>query len=200
MDIQKVVNILKSGGVIGFPTDTVYGIGCDIFNISAVKRIFELKRREATKPLAAHVGSFDQIEMVAYTNNKYFKALAEKFLPGPLAIILPKRKIVDDAVTCGLPSISIRFPDCLEAIELANSLGVPIAATSANISGMPSAIHHQDVYKYFPSELDFVVESGYTKYRIESTIIDLTADSPKILRVGAVPIEKIEAVLNLKLK
>jgi len=199
-DIQKVVEILKSGGVIAFPTDTVYGIGCNIFNISGIKRIFELKKREKTKPLAAHVGSFEQIELVAYTNNKYFEILAEKFLPGPVAIILPKRNIVDDVVTCGLPNISIRFPDCPEAIQIANELDAPIAATSANISGMPSAIHHQDVYKYFPSELDFVLEAGTTKFKIESTIIDLTADSPRILRVGAVPIEEIESALNLKLK
>ncbi|ROL57859.1 threonylcarbamoyl-AMP synthase [Bacteroidetes/Chlorobi group bacterium Naka2016] len=199
MELNYVVDILLQGGIVGFPTETVYGIGCDIFNLSAVEKIFDLKKRDKTKPLAAHVGSFEQIEMVANTNVKFFETLYKKFLPGPLAIILPKKPIVDSVVTCGLETISIRFPDCKEAVELALGLGRPIAATSANLSGQPSAVHHEDVLKYFPDCLDFVVQSGFTKYRKESTIINLTVSPPKILRQGAIPIEEIEKVLQVKL-
>lgn len=197
-NVSIATEILKKGGIIAFPTDTVYGIGCDIFNFQAVRKIFKLKKRESTKPLAAHVGTFEQIEMIANIKNKYFEPLVENFLPGPLAIILPKMDIIDDLVTCGLPTISIRFPDCFEAVELAKGLGAPIAATSANISGFPSAIHHQDVYKYFHSELDYILESGYTKYLKESTIIDITGEVPKVVRVGVIPTEKIESVLKMK--
>ncbi len=196
--VKEAIEVLKKGGIIAFPTDTVYGIGCDIFNLEAVKEIFKLKKRESTKPLAAHVGSFKQIEMVAKINNKFFEPLVENFLPGPLAIILPKKENVDDVITCGLQTISIRFPDCSEAIELAEGLGVPIAATSANISGYPSAVHHQDVYKYFHSELDYILESGYTKYLKESTIIDITSEFPEVVRVGVIPVDKIESVLKIK--
>ncbi|MCX7909222.1 MAG: L-threonylcarbamoyladenylate synthase [Ignavibacteria bacterium] len=196
MEIQLAVEVLRKGGIIAFPTETVYGVGCDIFNVKAVEKVFELKKREKTKPLAAHVGSLEQIQMVSNTDVKYFNILYEKFLPGPLAIILPKLPIVDSAVTCGLDTISIRFPDCKEAIELALGLGRPIAATSANISGYPSAIHHSDVEKYFPSELDFIVRGGLTKYQKESTIIDLTQNPPVILREGAIPKQVIEDILK----
>lgn len=199
MVIKVAAEVLQQGGIVGFPTETVYGIGCDILNPSAVEKIFQLKKREKSKPLAAHVGSFDQIEMVADTNVEFFDKLYENFLPGPLAVILPKKELVDNVVTCGLNTISIRFPDCTEAIELALALGRPVAATSANLSGQPSAIHHSDVQKYFPNELDFIVEGGFTKYRKESTIIDLTTSPPKILRVGVIPKEEIEKIIRIKL-
>lgn len=198
MSLQNAIEILKKGGIIAFPTDTVYGIGCDIFNIEAVEKIFELKKRERTKPLAAHVGSLEQIQLVAETSVPYFDILFEKFLPGPLAIILPKKPIVDNKVTCGLDTISIRFPDCFEAIELALGLGRPIAATSANLSGQASAIHHSDVERFFPTEIDFIVAAGVTKYKKESTIVDLTQNPPKILRRGALPAEELSKIVPLQ--
>jgi L-threonylcarbamoyladenylate synthase len=199
MGIEVAIEILKKGGVIGFPTETVYGIGCDINNLAAVNKIFELKGRERTKPLAAHVGSIEQIEMVAETNIRFFEKLSKEFLPGPLALILPKKPIVDNVVTCGFNTISIRFPDCKEAIALALGLGRPIAATSANLSSKPSAIHHNEVKNYFGDALDYIIEAGVTKYRKESTIIDLCADPPKVLRVGAIPVERIEKVIGIEL-
>jgi len=199
MKLDDAIEVLRNGGVVGFPTDTVYGIGCDVFNAKAAEKIFSLKQREKSKPLAAHVGSWEQIEMVAQTHVPFFDILREEFLPGPLAIVLPKLPAVPDVVTCGLATISIRYPDCPEAIELALGLGSPIAATSANLSGKPSAIHHNDVKAYFPTELDFIVEAGYTKYRKESTIIDLTKERPEILRIGVISKEQIEDVLKTKL-
>lgn len=191
MNLKFAIEILERGGIIAFPTETVYGVGCDIFNPQAAEKVFELKKREKTKPLAAHVGSLEQIQMVAETSVPYFDVLFEKFLPGPLAIILPKKAIVNKIVTCGLDTISIRFPDCTEAIELALGLGRPIAATSANLSGQPSALHHSDVEKYFPTELDYIVTAGTTKYQKESTIVDLTQNPPKILREGVIPGEEV---------
>ncbi len=198
--ISQAVEILKQGGIVAFPTDTVYGIGCDIFNTTAAKKIFSLKQRETTKPLAAHVGSFEQIEKIANISHTLFPFLFEKFLPGPLAIILPKKEIIADEITSGLKSISIRFPSCREAIELALQLGRPIAATSANISGLPSAIHHTEVKKYFEGKVDFIIEGGFTKFKKESTIIDLTSGEPLIRRVGYLAPETIEQKIGIKIK
>lgn len=199
-NISKAVEILKQGGIVAFPTDTVYGIGCDIFDITAAKKIFSLKQREATKPLAAHVGSFEQIEKIANISHTLFPILSEKFFPGPLAIILPKKEIIADEITSGLKSISIRFPNCREAIELALELGKPIAATSANISGLASAIHHAEVKKYFGKKVDFIIEGGFTKFKKESTIIDLTCEEPLIRRVGYITPETIEQAIGIKIK
>ncbi len=200
MKIEVAIEILKNGGIVAFPTETVYGVGCDIFNPDAVEKVFELKKREKTKPLAAHVGSLEQIQLVSNTSIKYFDILFEKFLPGPLAIILPKKPIVDSVVTCGFETISIRFPDCTEAIELALGFGRPIAATSANLSGMPSAIHHEDVIKYLQLEPNQIIASGYTKYRQESTILDLTQNPPKMLRQGPIGPRQIEDALKIKIQ
>lgn len=199
-NISKAVEILKQGGIVAFPTDTVYGIGCNIFNTTAAEKIFSIKQREATKPLAAHVGSSEQILNIANVSHPLFSLLSEKFLPGPLAIILPKKDIIDDKITSGLKSISIRFPNCREAIELALQLGKPIAATSANLSGLPSAIHHSEVTKYFGKTVDFIVEGGFTKFRKESTIIDLTNEDPLIRRVGYLTPETIEQAIGMKIK
>ncbi len=199
-NILKAVEILDKGGIVAFPTDTVYGIGCDIFNETAVQKIFRLKQREFTKPLAAHIGSFDQIHNIADISHHLFHILSSKFLPGPLAIILPKKEIINDGVTAGFKSISIRFPDCREAIELALGLGRPIAATSANPSGLPSAIHHNDVKSYFGEKVDYIIESGFTKFRQESTIIDLSTEEPLIRRVGYIEPETIEKAIGMKVK
>ncbi|MCX7879137.1 MAG: L-threonylcarbamoyladenylate synthase [Ignavibacteria bacterium] len=198
-EIETIRKILSNDGVIAFPTETVYGIGCDIFSQKGVERIFALKKREAKKPLAAHVGSFEQIRQVGNTSVKYFDILANKFLPGPLAIIIPKLETVSNSVTCNFPSISIRFPDCEEFIQLALSFGRPIAATSANFSGEPSSIHHSQVKTYFEGKIDYIVEGGDTKYRKESTIIDLTKEKPTILRIGVIQPEELEEVLKMKL-
>lgn len=195
MNISFAIKLLKKGKIIAFPTDTVYGIGCDIFNYDAIMKIYEIKKRDAAKPLAAHVGSIEQIKMVAVTDVKYFEILCEKFLPGPLAMILPKLPSVNKIVTSGLDTISVRFPDCVEAIDLALGLGNPIAATSANLSGMPSAIHHDDVINNFQDNVDYILKAGTTKYKKESTIVDLTQEPPKILREGVISKIEIEQVL-----
>lgn len=199
-NISKAVEILKQGGIVAFPTDTVYGIGCDIFNATAAKKIFSIKQRESTKPLAAHVGSLEQIGQIADTSHTLFPLLSGKFLPGPLAIILPKKEIIPDEITSGLKSISVRFPNCREAIEMALQLGRPIAATSANISGLPSAIHHTEVKNYFGEKVDLTIEGGFTKFKKESTIIDLTGEEPLIRRVGYIEPETIEQEIGIKIK
>lgn len=196
MDVSFAIDLLKKGGIVAFPTETVYGIGCDIFNLNAIKRIYEIKKRDAAKPLAAHVGSIEQIKMVAFTDVQYFDVFSQKFLPGPLAIILPRLQTISSLVTSGLDTISIRFPDCAEAIDLALGLGNPIAATSANLSGMPSAVHHTDVINYFQDNVDFIIQSGTTKFKKESTIVDLTQTPPKILREGVISKFEIELILR----
>lgn len=196
--IELAVSYLLQGRLIIFPTDTVYGIGCDMYNSEAVKNIFLAKGREFGKPLTAHVGTIEQIQMVAKTENTLFAKLYEAFLPGPLAIILPKKSQVSNLVSGDLDTISIRFPDCSVSIELAKLLGRPITATSANLSGCPAPIDVADISKELFKKVEFIISLGKTKYQKESTIIDLTLENPTIRRVGAVPVEKLEKVLGSK--
>lgn len=198
--IEIAVEKLKQGEIIIFPTDTVYGVGCDISNENAIRKVFLAKGRDFRKPLAAHVANFEQIEMVAYTEHPLFLKLYEAFLPGPLAIILPKKDFVSDLVTGGFPTISIRFPDCFESIELARMLGRPLSATSANPSGLPAPSDSCDIDTEFVEKVSFVIDSGKTKYQIESTIIDLTFEKPTIRRVGVISVNNIEKLLGIHLE
>ncbi|MGQ9819324.1 MAG: L-threonylcarbamoyladenylate synthase [Candidatus Kapaibacteriales bacterium] len=198
-EVEEAADLLKQGKIIIFPTDTVYGIGGDILNESAVQKIFLVKGRDFRKPLATHVANWEQIEMVAETDNPYFYKLFDVFLPGPLAVILPKKSLVPNLVTSGLSTVSIRFPNCFEAIELARLLGRPLAATSANPSGLSSPIDEEEINPNLAKEVSFVIKRGTTLYKKESTIVDLSYEKPIIRRIGAIPIEKIEKVLGLKI-
>lgn len=199
-EIEVAVDFLSKGKIVIFPTDTVYGLGGDILNEVAIQRVFFAKGRDFSKPLAAHVANLQQIEMVAETDNPLFFKLFDFFLPGPLAVILPKKNLVPNLVTSGLSSISIRFPDCFEAIELARLLGRPLAATSANHAGLPAPIDDEEIEPSLAKKVSFILRRGSTLYKKESTIIDLSYEKPKILRVGAIPLEEIEKVLGIRLK
>lgn len=198
-EIKIAVDFLKKGKIIIFPTDTVYGVGGDILNEVAIQRVFIAKGREFSKPLAAHVANLEQIEMVGEANSPYFFKLFDVFLPGPLAVILPKKNVVPNLVTSGLSTISIRFPDCYEAVELAKLLGRPLAATSANPTGLPAPIDEKGIESALANKVNFILKRGSTLYKKESTIIDLSFEKPIIRRVGAIPVEEIENVLGIKL-
>ncbi len=196
-DVNIAVDVLKKGGVIAFPTDTVYGIGCNIFDLNATNKVFELKRRDYSKPLTAHLWSIDQVETVAQTDSPFLPMLISNFIPGPITIILPKKEIIPDIVTSGKNTIGIRIPDCNIYLELAKNFGLPIATTSANISNQPSAKNAEQVFEYFGDSLDVILDGGETKYRLESTIVDISQNIPKILRIGVISKEQIEQALGL---
>jgi L-threonylcarbamoyladenylate synthase len=190
VNLQKSVDALKAGEPIAFPTETVYGLGADIYNIDACRKVFEIKDRSFDKPLAAHISNLDMANEVGFLDERFFK-LAQRFLPGPLAIIIHKKSCVPDLVTSGFSTISIRFPDDINAINLIEAFGKPIAATSANISGKASSIDGNSAVQQLNGKVSIIINEGFTKYKIESTIITLAETKPKILRVGAIKTEDI---------
>lgn len=181
--------IIKKGGTVAFPTETVYGLGADAFNTEAVEKIYAAKNRPPVKPLSVCVCDLKMAETVAYFNDAA-RILFEKFLPGPLTIILPKRDCVPDIVTAGLNTVGVRVPSNDVALGLVRLSGTPIALPSANLSGQGSLSNGREVIKALYGRVDAVIDGGDTEVGAESTIISLVGE-PKILRVGAIPPEKI---------
>jgi L-threonylcarbamoyladenylate synthase len=188
--IKKAAEIIKSGGVVAFPTETVYGLGANAYDEQAVKKIFELKGRPQDNPLIVHISKKQDVYIVAREIPEKAKVLIGEFWPGPLTLVLPKNPSIPDIVTAGLDTVAVRMPDHPIALKLIRLSGVPIAAPSANISGKPSATQPEHIKKYFGEKV-FLIE-GKVKIGIESTVLDLTENVPKILRPGAVTKEMIE--------
>ena len=188
-------DLIRAGELVAFPTETVYGLGADGLNKSAREKIYVAKGRPSEKPLTLHVSSLEQVERVAkisVTAEKLFK----KFCPGPLTIILPKNKNLPDFVTNGLESVGIRFPDNEIALKLIKFSDCPIAAPSANISGENPPKNSQEVLKNLGGKIKIILDGGECKFGISSTIIDLTFDTPKILRAGAIPADILKKFLG----
>ena len=193
---DEILNSILEGYPIAFPTETVYGLGTPINNIRGVKEIFKIKGREQTKPLAAHISTLEMVTNLSDEIPNDFYILANHFLPGPLAIIIKKSNKINDAVTCGMDSISIRYPDSLVTCELINLIGEPLAATSANLSGNLSAVNAKEVYKELKGSIKYIIDDGITFYRKESTIVSLLDASIKILRQGVIAKTEIESILK----
>ena len=188
LQILKAVEILKLGGVIAYPTETVYGLGANIFNELAIRRIFEIKGRLINKPISVAVSSFEMLESIACVSLENRKIIG-KLLPGPITIILPKKEIVSSLLTGGTDFIGIRFPENKTAKEIIEKVGFPITATSANFSGEKEITDAKDI----TLGVDFIVK-GKCKYKKPSTILDLV--ERRILREGA-GIEKVREILCL---
>lgn len=193
-EVLFAAEIIRKGGIVAFPTETVYGLGADAFNPVAVEKIFELKERPTFDPLIVHLYSIDQLKLVTDDDDKRVYKLAEKFWPGPLTIILKKSKDIPDIVTSGLKTVGVRIPDNPYALELIKISGLPIAAPSANKFGRTSPTKAEHVKKYFPS-IDFILDGGSTSVGIESTIISLNENGFDILRYGIITKEEIEKVV-----
>ena len=187
--------LIKRGEIVAFPTETVYGLGANGLNIDACRKIFTAKGRPSDKPLSLHVASLEMVERVAKISSTAEK-LFETFCPGALTIILQKNKIVPDFVTGGKSSVGIRFPANDVAISLIKLSDCPIAAPSANLSGKNPPKSAQEVFDNLSGRVKIILDGGQCQFGISSTIIDLSTDEPKILRHGAIPAEKIFAVLN----
>ncbi len=184
--VEKGIYILRNGGMVAFPTDTVYGLGACFNNPSAVERIYELKQRPYKMGLPLLLADESQINEVAETVPPVAWLLVRRFLPGGLTIVLPRAKSVPDMVTGGGDTVAIRIPAHPIPIALIKGLGVPIIGTSANISGRPSAQTADEVYSQFGDKIELIIDGGRCKGGIESTIIDVTGDDPRILREGAI--------------
>lgn len=190
-NFNSITEIIGQGGIIVYPTETVYGIGCDMNNERSVQNIYNLKNRPNNLPLSLNLYSIDQIGEYVREIPNIFYDLARQFLPGPLAVIFNKNDIVPDFVTSGMKTVGIRIPDNACFLEILKALNRPLAGTSANISGNRAAIDFENSKIMFDGNVDIIVDNGRTKYGEESTIIDLSG-KPKILRHGIIKKTEIE--------
>jgi L-threonylcarbamoyladenylate synthase len=192
---EKILSFLRSGGVIAFPTDTAYGLGADPFNDHAVRRIFELKGRPETKPILLLVNSIAMARSIAILSKRAL-ALAKRFWPGPLTMILPAREAVPELVTAGTGTIGIRWPNAAFALRLLDALNHPITATSANRSGTPASVTAGEVCAQFGDTIDVVVDGGVLPARGGSTLLDLTVTPARILREGPIAEAELSEILR----
>ncbi len=196
--ISEAAAILKAGGLVAFPTETVYGLGANALDATAARGIFIAKGRPADDPLIVHLLAAAQLRSVARPSDNAL-ALAERFWPGPLTLVLPKLSHVPDVVTAGLSTVAVRVPAHPVAQELLGACELPLAAPSANLFGRPSPTRAAHVLEDLDGRIDAVLDGGPTDIGVESTIVDLSTAEPRLLRAGGLPAEDIEAALGLPL-
>lgn len=190
--LKQGVRVLKRGGLVVYPTDTLYGLGCNALDEKAVRRVFEAKSRSLNNPLPMAVDSLEMMRKYALVN-ELVERIAKKFLPGPLTLVLKKKKL-PDVLTAGLPNVAVRIPKSDATLKLIKQAGFPITATSANVSGRPPPVTVEEVEEQI--SVDLILDAGRLGMRMPSTILDLTG-RPKILRVGKVKREEIAQVLEI---
>ncbi len=195
-DIARAAELIKSGELVAFPTETVYGLGASIYNPEAIQSIFRVKGRPSDNPLIAHVSSFEQVEEIACEIPDSFHLLKDRFFPGPLTVIMKRHPSVPGMVSAGLDSIALRMPSHRVAQKLIELVGAPLVAPSANLSGKPSSTQPAHVLLDFDGRIAAVIDGGKTDIGIESTVISLLGPRPVLLRPGFVTKEEIEAVLG----
>ncbi|MGO1468526.1 MAG: L-threonylcarbamoyladenylate synthase [Tissierella sp.] len=194
-DLLGASQILKDGGVVAFPTETVYGLGANGLDEMAVKKIYKAKGRPSDNPLILHIGEVDQLDsLVEEIPDIAFRCI-DKFWPGPLTIILKRSHKIPDIITAGLDSVAIRMPEEPIARELINLASLPIAAPSANLSGRPSPTSGAHVIEDMIGKIDVIIDGGDTGIGLESTVLDLSGDRPMILRPGGVSYEELKKII-----
>lgn len=195
-DIETAAAILRDGGLLGIPTETVYGLGANGLNAEVVRHIFEAKGRPQDNPLILHVPDASWLDRYCHDVPDTAYTLAEKFWPGPLTMILPRREIVPDAVTCGLDTVGVRCPNHPVTLAIIQAAGVPVAAPSGNRSGRPSPTCAAHMLEDMDGLIDAIVDGGPCGVGVESTIIDLTSPVPRLLRPGGLPLESLREALG----
>ena len=193
--LNEAAAIIKNGGLVAFPTETVYGLGADGFNEEACRKLYEVKGRSRKKPLSLMVANRDMVDEIAEIS-PIAERLIEAFLPGPLTLILNKKSIVPDFVTAGSQTVGVRMPNNHITLALINAANCPIAAPSANPSNAPAPTTAQDVLKYFDGKIPLILDGGSCEIGLSSTIVDLTAATPAILRYGAINESDIFKVMS----
>jgi L-threonylcarbamoyladenylate synthase len=189
---QYIIN----GGIVAFPTETVYGLGANVFDEAAVAEIFAAKQRPADNPLIAHVSNPEQIGQLAADLSEAADKLIDRFFPGPLTVVLRKRRSVPEIATAGLDSIGVRMPKNDLAREFLAACGTPVVAPSANLSGRPSPTTWQAVYEDLNRRIDCILQGEPTEIGLESTVVDCTGETPRLLRQGAISLEDIRKVVR----
>lgn len=194
--VEKAGEILKQGGLVAFPTETVYGLGGDALDEQAAAKIYAAKGRPADNPLIVHIAEFDALEKIAAEIPDSARKLAKAFWPGPLTMIFPKKEVVPDGTTGGLSTVAVRMPNHELALAMIRAAGGYVAAPSANLSGRPSPTCAEHVVEDLNGKIDMILDGGEVSIGLESTIVDLTSDTPVILRPGFVNQEMLEYVLG----
>ncbi len=194
--LSQAISILKQGGIIAFPTDTVYGLGVASYNTSAIERIYQVKKRSKRLPIPLLVANEWQLRGAVKAIPKIAKVLIKEFSPGPLTLVFHKSNEIPDIITAERDTVAIRIPAHPVPIALATGLGAPITGTSSNLSGKPSQLTVTEVRAQLGDKLDMILETDQPLSGIASTIVDVTGKVAKILREGAIPRERLEQVLG----
>lgn len=195
-DTQVAAKILREGGLVAIPTETVYGLAANALDENAVRKIFVAKGRPSDNPLIVHISKVEEIEALVRDFTTEAQRLAEAFWPGPLTIILKKSDVIPDVISGGLDTVAIRLPAHHVAREIIKEAGCPLAAPSANLSGSPSPTKALHVIDDLSGKIDAIVDAGACEVGLESTVISLCTSVPKVLRPGAVTIEQLRKVLG----
>lgn len=194
--IKTAADIIAGGGLVAFPTETVYGLGGDAFDVNASARIYEAKGRPSDNPLIVHIAALEDLYSLTDNVPEKALALAKEFWPGPLTMIVDKKSCVPDTVTGGLSTVAVRLPSHKVARDLIKASGTFVAAPSANLSGRPSPTRAEHVIEDLSGRVDMIIDGGDIEIGLESTIVDLTEDVPVILRPGYITMEMIEDVIG----
>lgn len=193
--IASAARVLREGGLVGMPTETVYGLGANALDDAAVRAIFAAKGRPADNPLIVHVPTPEDAAPLCHISPAS-RALMERFCPGPLTLLMPKKPCIPEVVNAGLPSVAVRIPSHPVAQRLLRACGVPVAAPSANTSGKPSPTTAMHVYHDLHGKLPIILDGGECQVGLESTVVDMTSDIPTVLRPGGVTPEMLLTVLK----
>jgi L-threonylcarbamoyladenylate synthase len=197
-EVQKAADVIKSGGLVAFPTETVYGLGADAMNEDAVKKVYKAKGRPSDNPVIVHIARASDLGQLTPMLSQDIVKLADSFWPGPLTLVLPKKDNIPDTTTGGLDTVAVRIPDDPAAIELIRLSDTPIAAPSANLSGKPSPTKAEHVIDDLDGIVEVILAGKDSRVGIESTVLDLTGEQPTILRPGIITADQIEAITGKK--
>jgi L-threonylcarbamoyladenylate synthase len=193
--LKRAASIIREGGLVAFPTETVYGLGANVFDALAVAKIFEVKRRPRFDPIIVHIADFKDVERLTLKIDRRARKLIKKFWPGPFTLVLPRATVVPDIVTAGLETVGIRMPSHPIALKLIKEAKVPIAAPSANLFGCLSPTRAEHVAEQIGEGIDLIIDGGKCPIGIESTVLEMTS-TPTVLRLGGLALEEIEKVIN----
>jgi L-threonylcarbamoyladenylate synthase len=192
LQVDRAIEILKSGGIVAFPTDTVYGLGGDALNTEVAERIYRVKQRPRSLPLPVLLADLTQVAAVVDSVPGIARFLMKRFWPGGLTLVLPKAASIPEIVSAGSDKIAIRIPNHSVPLALIHGLGAPITGTSANISDKPSPLTVKEVEQQLGSDVDLIIDMGRCPGGLESTVVDVTGETPVILRQGIIPEDEIK--------
>ncbi len=195
-EVRQAAEMIKRGGIVAFPTETVYGLGADAFNPLAVARIFDVKKRPYFDPMIVHVANYNDLDKLTKEIPSKAKRLIERFWPGPLTAVLLKKEDVPDIVTAGLPTVAIRMPKHSMTLNLIELAGSPIVGPSANPFGYLSPTTAEHVRDQLGDQIDFILDGGSCEVGVESTIVSFFEKGPVLLRPGGIPLEEIESIIG----